>query len=160
MWEFTSLDDDVMRHFGLFEEIQSYLEVGHIKRMFEIKGQGHMELTLEFLCTLRVDVNDLPNEMPKLITFRVAGMLVSIAMQQFCTTMGLYEECEIEDPTVEKLHMSWPTSPTQFYGISTMIVSNLTLAVQHTHPYFARTRCGTCTELWPGGLFTLGAENI
>lgn len=69
-----------MRHYGLFEEIQSYLDVGHIRCLFEIQEQDHMEPTLEFLCTLRVHVDDLPNEMPEQITFKVVSMTITISM--------------------------------------------------------------------------------
>lgn len=96
------LHDEAMRHFSLYEEIQSYLDVGHIRRLFEIQGQGHMEPTLVFLCMVRVVVDDLPNEMPEYITFKAAGMSISITMRQFYTAMGLYEEHEMEDLTYER----------------------------------------------------------
>lgn len=66
-----------MRYFGLYDGIQSYLDMDHIRRLFAIQDQGYLEPTLEFLYTLRVDIEDLPNEMLEWITFRVAGMLVT-----------------------------------------------------------------------------------
>lgn len=70
-----------------------------------------MEPTLKFLCTLWVDVDDLPNEMPEWITFRVAGMIVSITMRQFCTTLGLYDDDEMDDLTHVRLTYALASLP-------------------------------------------------
>lgn len=58
--------------------------------------------------TLRVDVDDLLNDMSELITFHVVGMTISILMQWFCTALGLYEEYEMEDPVYDLCPRQFP----------------------------------------------------
>lgn len=70
-----------------------------------------MELTVEFLCTLRVEVDDLPNEMLESIIFRVVGMTISITMWHFCTAFGLYKDHKMEDPTHERLTFALVSFP-------------------------------------------------
>lgn len=70
-----------------------------------------MEPMLEFLCTLRVEVDDLLNDMLELITFWVAVMTIDISMRQFCTTLGLYEKHEMEDPAYDRLTYSLASFP-------------------------------------------------
>lgn len=149
-WEFTCMDEDTMRHFGIFQEASSYLEVEHIPRLFKIQGQGYLESTLEFLCTLRVDVDDLLNEMPMLITFRAAGMTVSISMQRFCMVMGLYTEEEMEDPSYEWLTYALASFPYATHCVGTTTVERASLPRSLVYPYFTLMLYDTSTESWPG----------
>lgn len=49
--------------------------------------------------------------MPKMITFRVAGMSINIMMWKFYATMGLYEEHKMEDLAYERFTYALASFP-------------------------------------------------
>ena len=102
------LDWAVIREYGMEEPVRRLLETGPWETLFSIRESAYRDITLEFLSTMKMRINDIEEGVENSFSFQVYGQVHNLSIRQFSAYMGLYPQDFTTTEAFEKLNVSWP----------------------------------------------------
>jgi len=81
-------DEDLLARLGMLDDIHWLFAKGGMSHFLELKEHTYRDLTLEFLCTLHVEVTKGPQCQARYISFYLYGQLYELNLGTFNNIFG------------------------------------------------------------------------